>query len=60
MEYITSLSNQKITVEIDPALVRPVDTPVICCDYSKVKRELGWEPKLTVFNALQDLYKSYL
>ena len=60
MEYITSLSNQKITVEIDPALVRPVDTPVICCDYSKVKRELGWEPKLTVFNALQELYKSYL
>ena len=60
LEYITSLSNQKITVEIDPALVRPVDTPVICCDYSKVKRELGWEPKLTVFNALQELYKSYL
>ncbi len=60
MEYITSLSNQKITVEIDPALVRPVDTPVICCDYSKIKRELGWEPKLTVFNALQELYKSYL
>lgn len=60
LEYITNLSNQKITVEIDPALIRPVDTPVICCDYSKVKRELGWEPKLTVFNALQELYKSYL
>ena len=60
LEYITNLSNQKITVEIDPALVRPVDTPVICCDYSKVKRELGWEPKLTVFNALQELYQSYL
>ena len=60
LEYITNLSNQKIKVEIDPALVRPVDTPVICCDYSKVKRELGWEPKLTVFNALQELYKSYL
>lgn len=60
MEYITSLSNQKITVEIDPALVRPVDTPVICCDYSKIKRELGWETELTVFNALQELYKSYL
>lgn len=60
LEYITSLSSQKITVEIDPALVRPVDTPVICCDYSKIKRELGWEPKLTVFNALQELYKSYL
>ena len=60
LEYITNLSSQKITVEIDPALVRPVDTPVICCDYSKIKRELGWEPKLTVFNALQELYKSYL
>lgn len=60
LEYITNLSSQKITVEIDPVLVRPVDTPVICCDYSKIKRELGWVPKLTVFDALQELYTSYL
>ena len=60
LEYITNLSSQKITVEIDPALVRPVDTPVICCDYGKIKRELGWEPKLTVFDALRELYTSYL
>lgn len=59
LEYITNLSSQKITVEIDPALVRPVDTPVICCDYSKIKRELGWEPKLTVFDALRELFMSY-
>lgn len=60
LEYITNLSSQKITVEIDPVLVRPADTPVICCDYGKIKRELGWEPKLTVCDALQELYKSYL
>ena len=60
LEYITNLSSQKITVEIDPVLVRPVDTPMICCDYGKIKRKLGWEPKLTVLDALQELYKSYL
>ena len=60
VDYIKKLSTQKITVEIDPARVRPVDNPIICCDYGKIKRELGWEPKLTVFDALQELYKSYL
>lgn len=60
LDFITNLSGQKITVKIDPALVRPVDTPVICCDYSKIKRELGWEPELTAFDALKELYKSYL
>ncbi len=60
LDYIIKLSSQKITVEIDPARVRPVDNPVICCDYGKIKRNLGWEPELTVFDALQELYKSYL
>ena len=60
LDYIIALSRQKITVEIEPSRVRPTDTPVICCDYSKIEKELGWKPEYTVFDALDELYKSYL
>ena len=60
LDYIKKLTSQKITVEIDPTRVRLADTPVICCDYRKIEKKLGWKPELTVFDALQELYKSYL
>jgi len=37
LNYIISLSTQKIEVVIDKEKFRPVDTPYICCDNSKVK-----------------------
>lgn len=60
LDYIISLSHQKILVEVDGARIRLVDTPVICCDNNKIQKELGWKPEYTVFDALDELYKSYL
>ena len=60
LDFIIHLSRQKIVVKIVPERMRLVDTPVICCDYSKIKRKLGWEPELDVFTALHELYNSYL
>jgi GDPmannose 4,6-dehydratase len=34
-------------VEIDPRYFRPTEVDHLCADISKVKRELGWEPKVT-------------
>ncbi|WP_263729301.1 GDP-mannose 4,6-dehydratase [Cellulomonas sp. SG140] len=31
-------------VEVDPELLRPVDTPLMVGDAGKVRRELGWQP----------------
>jgi GDP-4-dehydro-6-deoxy-D-mannose reductase len=59
LEYIVSLSGQNITVEIDPERFRPVDTPVICCDRSLIKTELGWEPEYSVFDALKEMFEYY-
>lgn len=42
LNFIVSLSEQPITVEIDPALIRPVDTLYICCDHSLITEKLGW------------------
>jgi len=60
LQYVVSLSNQDITVEIDSTRVRPIDTPIICCDRSLIKKEIGWEPKYTVFDALKEMVEDYL
>ncbi len=31
-------------VELDPSLVRPAEVDYLRADYSKIKKELGWEP----------------
>lgn len=60
LEYITGLSNQEITVEVDKERFRPSDQPVICCDHSLITERLGWKPEYTVFDALKELYEEYL
>lgn len=60
LDFIVSLSSQKITVEIDPERFRPVDTPVICCDYECIKREIGWEPKYSIFDTLKEMFQHYI
>lgn len=60
VKYIISLSNQKITVEVDPDRFRPVDTKTICCDYAYIKNELGWEPKYSIFDTLKEMFLFYM
>lgn len=60
LNYIVGLCSQKITVEVDPERVRPVDNPVICCDRTLIGQELGWEPERTVFDALKEIFESYM
>lgn len=56
LNYIISLSDQKISVKIDSARFRPVDIPVICCDYSRIKNELGWKPEHDIKDTLKEMY----
>ncbi|MFH1744849.1 MAG: GDP-mannose 4,6-dehydratase [bacterium] len=42
---IDKKSSQTI-IEIDPKYFRPSEVPVLLGDYSKAKKELGWEPKV--------------
>lgn len=41
-------------VEIDPAFVRPAEVDLLIGDYSKAKKQLGWEPKVR-FKALVEM-----
>lgn len=59
LNYIISLSKQKIKIEVDESRIRPVDNPVICCDNSLLKKELGWKSYYTVFDALNEMFEDY-
>ena len=43
--------NGKCLVEVDPKYFRPTEVDILIGDYSKAKKELGWEPKIK-FNEL--------
>lgn len=60
LEYIASLSSQKITVQVDEQLFRPSDNIYICADNSAIKEELGWNPRYNVFETIKDMYNYYL
>ncbi len=60
LDYIISLCSQYITIVIDQDRFRPIDNPYICCNNSKIRHELGWKPEYEVFDALKEMFYSYL
>ena len=59
LTYIIGLSNQHIEIEIDQNRIRPTDQPVICCNRSLIRKELGWETQYDVYDALKEMYEYY-
>ena len=43
---LAGISDWHKYIAIDPQYYRPTEIDVLCGDYSKVKRDLGWEPKM--------------
>lgn len=46
LDKLVAMAGCPIPVEQDPAKMRPSDTPVICCDRSKLTRDTGWRPEI--------------
>lgn len=59
LEYIISLTDMHVEIQVDMDKLRPVDNPVVWCDNSYIKKEIGWEPVYTVFDAINEMFKSY-
>lgn len=54
LDRLLSMAKCEIPVEQDPGKMRPSDTPVICCDHSKLTAHTGWEPELGLDEILRD------
>lgn len=60
LEEIKAFSEQPIEIEVNEELVRPTDTPVICCDATKIRKELGWEPEHLLEDTLREMFERFV
>ncbi len=51
LEVFVRMSSRTVTVEHDPALLRPVDEPIVVGDNSRL-RALGWTPQVALDDSL--------
>jgi GDP-4-dehydro-6-deoxy-D-mannose reductase len=59
LQMLIDIAGLKVSVESDPALMRPSDEPLLLGDNSKL-RALGWERKYTMRQTLVAVYEDWL
>ncbi len=60
-DLITALSataSRDISVERDASKFRPVDTPLLLCDNSKIHKLFGWQPQHDLAATLRDTWQN--
>jgi GDP-4-dehydro-6-deoxy-D-mannose reductase len=55
LDRLLEMTDAKITVEEDPARLRPSDVQILLGDYSKFNAATGWEPTIPFEQTLQDI-----
>lgn len=55
LDKLCDLARCPIVIEQDPTKMRPNDTPVICCDHSKLTEHTGWEPTISMDEILKEV-----
>lgn len=54
LDTLIDLSGLKVSVERDPARMRPAEMPIVVGSYAKAKKTLGWEPEIPLERSLKD------
>lgn len=55
LDTLLSLSSTSISVESDPARMRPVDVPLVVCDNSRFQLATGWQSEIPLQQTLRDI-----
>ena len=55
LKKLINLSSKKIKIEIDKEKFRPVDVPIVQCDNSKIKKDTGWSPEISIDETLKEV-----
>jgi GDP-4-dehydro-6-deoxy-D-mannose reductase len=55
LDILLGMSQHKIEVRVDPARLRPVESPVIVCDTSKIHASTGWTADIPIEQTLADV-----
>jgi GDP-4-dehydro-6-deoxy-D-mannose reductase len=59
LDRLLSLSSARVERRTDPALLRPVDVPVLIGDASRLRRATGWQPEIPLDVTLRDLLEDW-
>ena len=59
LDMLCAMAKCPVAVRQDPSRMRPSDTPVICCDHTKLTKDTGWEPELPLEAILADTLDYY-
>jgi len=55
LEALRRLSRRSVDVVVDPTKLRPADAPEIAADAGRIRRELGWEPRIPFEESARDI-----
>jgi nucleoside-diphosphate-sugar epimerase len=55
LKKLLSMTDKKISIKVDPALLRPSDVTLQIPDCTKFKQATGWEPEIPFEKTLKDL-----
>ena len=55
LDRLVALSKVPVTITVDPARYRPSDNLILWGDRSRIERELGWKPEISLDRTLADL-----
>lgn len=55
LDKLIALADCPVTAEPDPNRMRPSETPVICCDHSRLTRDTGWEAGIGIDEILSEV-----
>jgi GDP-4-dehydro-6-deoxy-D-mannose reductase len=54
-ERVLKRSGVSAKIAVDPALVRPIDMPILVGDNAKLRRATGWTPRRSIDDIIDDL-----
>ena len=54
LDRLLAFSTARISIEVDPARLRPVDVPVLEGDPTRIRSEIGWSPQIPIEQTLID------
>jgi GDP-4-dehydro-6-deoxy-D-mannose reductase len=55
LDKLLSYSEKEINIEIDRRKLRPSDEPIIMGDNTKLRKDCGWKPKISIDKTLKDI-----
>jgi GDP-4-dehydro-6-deoxy-D-mannose reductase len=55
LDRLISMSRTEVSVKVDSGRYRPSDNPILLGDRSRIQRELGWTPEISLNQTLADL-----